>query len=400
MDNETKSEMYYYSENGAVLGPFELNELAGKLQPDTPVFIENGIKWFKAEELPELHDILYPPEPELPPVDNTSWTSDIPSETSNESAGHSNQSENHQDHDQAVFVGHADKSSTNSNSGGYPYTPTAKKSNTGKIIFLVLLGVLFIGLTATIVNLDKIKDYLKWRKAETRFCYVSSLRIRTDTTTSNDYNVLPTSLRYGDSLSLIVDPMIAPWCEVRIKNQYTGEITQGFVNSYFLMNRKDISILNSLLYDKSLTTDSDGLTDKYKQVSLARYRKSIVEYVKSKYDYSNFENEMNVNAVDTTASSNSISTSSRPVLWALINNQYYGYRDQYIKTGTNRYITSEYGDGYITRDYAMFLLVTNTSEEIVVFIYENNIEIARQSFSTEVGKQEFNVFLNSYGLYY
>ena len=51
--------MYYYSENGEVVGPFTVQELAGKITPDSLVVSENATKWVKASDVPEISDILF-----------------------------------------------------------------------------------------------------------------------------------------------------------------------------------------------------------------------------------------------------------------------------------------------------------------------------------------------------
>ena len=58
MSNENIS-LYYYSENGEVVGPFTVQELAGKITPDSMVVSENATKWVKASDVPEISDILF-----------------------------------------------------------------------------------------------------------------------------------------------------------------------------------------------------------------------------------------------------------------------------------------------------------------------------------------------------
>ena len=69
------------------------------------------------------------------------------------------------------------------------------------------------------------------------------------------------------------------------------------------------------------------------------------------------------------------------------------YYDKFIKTGSNR---------YYNRDYAVFLLVTATSQEIVVFVYENDEEIAKTTFVDveNITEEQLDDFLGQYGLDY
>ena len=55
--------LYYYSENGEVVGPYTIQELSGRITPDSLVVSENATKWIKASEVTEIADILFVPEP-------------------------------------------------------------------------------------------------------------------------------------------------------------------------------------------------------------------------------------------------------------------------------------------------------------------------------------------------
>jgi tetratricopeptide (TPR) repeat protein len=50
---KTKTELYYYSENGVVFGPFELSQLLDRIQPETLVH-RFGIDWVMAKDVDEL----------------------------------------------------------------------------------------------------------------------------------------------------------------------------------------------------------------------------------------------------------------------------------------------------------------------------------------------------------
>lgn len=52
--NKDKNELkYYYSENGATLGPYSLSQLLVKIDPETLVYRE-GIEWTNAKDIDEL----------------------------------------------------------------------------------------------------------------------------------------------------------------------------------------------------------------------------------------------------------------------------------------------------------------------------------------------------------
>ncbi|MCF8451789.1 MAG: DUF805 domain-containing protein [Pedobacter sp.] len=56
--NKDKNELkYYYSENGATLGPFTLTQLLEKIEADTLVYRE-GIDWTNARDVEELRELF------------------------------------------------------------------------------------------------------------------------------------------------------------------------------------------------------------------------------------------------------------------------------------------------------------------------------------------------------
>jgi hypothetical protein len=60
--NKNKNELkYYYSENGATLGPFSLPQLLEKIEADTLVYRE-GIDWTNAKDVEELRKFFRAPE--------------------------------------------------------------------------------------------------------------------------------------------------------------------------------------------------------------------------------------------------------------------------------------------------------------------------------------------------
>jgi len=56
--NKDKNELkYYYSENGATMGPFSLSQLLDKIEADTLVYRE-GIDWTNAKDVEELRSFF------------------------------------------------------------------------------------------------------------------------------------------------------------------------------------------------------------------------------------------------------------------------------------------------------------------------------------------------------
>ena len=53
LDKDKNELKYYYSENGATLGPFSLSQLLEKIEADTLVYRE-GIDWTNAKDVEEL----------------------------------------------------------------------------------------------------------------------------------------------------------------------------------------------------------------------------------------------------------------------------------------------------------------------------------------------------------
>jgi len=74
---ESEEEIYYFSDNGNVLGPFTLARLIEKIGPETLVYRE-GINWTRACEIPELKQ-YFPEEKKV--VEKVSEKAPIPSTT-------------------------------------------------------------------------------------------------------------------------------------------------------------------------------------------------------------------------------------------------------------------------------------------------------------------------------
>jgi len=234
------------------------------------------------------------------------------------------------------------------------------KSKTGLFVFL---GVIIFALLAVLINMKDIKAYYKWKGAVEKVCYIPSLRVRTDTITTTDYNIIPVTVNYGDRVSVIEESQLFPWLETK----YAGY--DGYINSDYLMNLEDFHILESVLNN----------TDKIEQISLSRYRRSLVDFIKSRQALTNVDTLANNTTTDSSATS---TFEIYPI-----------YNQQYVRTGVNK---------YYKRDYAVFLMLTNVSQEFVVFVYEDGRQIASNSYSDleHLTTEQFNSFLSPYGLYY
>lgn len=76
--NKDKNELkYYYSENGATLGPYSLSQLLVKIDPETLVYRE-GIEWTNAKDVDELKKFF---KGQQLKEDNTSNTGQFASST-------------------------------------------------------------------------------------------------------------------------------------------------------------------------------------------------------------------------------------------------------------------------------------------------------------------------------
>lgn len=222
----------------------------------------------------------------------------------------------------------------------------------------IALGSILVVLLIVLFNFKNIQTYLKWKDAKEMVCYIPSLRMRSDTQTYNDYNILPVSLSYSEKIKVLHNPLLHPWVET----EYMGY--SGFINSEYLMTPTDFNLLQQLL----------NSVDKQKQVGISRYRKSLVNHIKE---------NLGQQYVDT------MTTVSDDLVALFELNQY----NQYIRTGSN---------SSVNRDYAVFLLMINSEPEMYVVVYENGKEIAHNSFKDldNLDDDQMNSFLNSYYLYY
>lgn len=230
-----------------------------------------------------------------------------------------------------------------------------ENSNAGRkkspVLLWIVLGVFGFGVLGSLLNYDRLKDYYKWKKAERLYCYISSLKMRSDTTTYSDYNVLPNALGYGEAVETIDDPLISPWKEARL-----GDL-KGFINGNYLMNQNDFAILSSLL----------NTEEKEKQIYISKYRRSLVNHI------------ISISA-----------SSSLPIQGWVVEALYDNY---YVKTRLNYYNKNE---------FANCILSNGEYSEIIVFVYNEGNEIAKKSFTdlANLEENDVNNFLQPFDLRY
>lgn len=248
MINENKPELYYYSEEGAVHGPFGLEELVTKIKPDTLVFKEDGVKWDKAEEIPELKALLFPPEPRPEPVqlennvtpENKIDSSNIISNSSSESS-------------QNTPVSAENDYSVNTS---FVESPLKQESNNkfAKVAF----GLLFVS-GLILGYFFGLAPYLKDKNAPRKYCYIESLVVRSSKVSGVEYNILG-SCSYGQELIVYEDD--GEWSTCKYNNQ------NCFVASKYLLNKKDFHLMHSIFRDN----DTRGA------VLTSKCRKALFDY--------------------------------------------------------------------------------------------------------------------------
>jgi hypothetical protein len=305
--------MYYYSENGEVVGPFTVEELADKITPDSMVVSENATKWVKASEVPEIAESLFVSEPEETElyspddIDEDDYELDEEDETmANIDTVVDN---NYNDHN----VIYEDDKSVN--------TGTSRIS----IVIIFLLIVIGAGIFIYLKS-----DYYKWKNAVRMYCYVPTLKIRTDTITFSESNVRRYA-RYGESFLVLNNPEISPWLDIKYDDD-----KQGVVNSNFLMSENDFLIL-SPLFDTEI---------KQKQIENSKLRRSLVNHIISQ--------------------SRLKSLSEKSWVLNIIENY------SYVKSRKNYFNKTE---------YAMFYLQNGGYTEVVAFVYNDGKEIDKKSIS-------------------
>ncbi len=335
MSNENIS-LYYYSENGEVVGPFTVQELAGKITPDSMVVSENATKWVKASDVPEISDILFVQQleeaeeftpDELEVEDDSFLEAEI--------------------EELAIKTPSAPLNNNNDNNHVvYPNENIAKSRSWILPIFIVSLLVV-IGVS---VFFYLKSDNYKWKSAVKMYCYIPTLNIRSDTTTFSDSNI-GYSAKYGESFMVLNNPEISPWMDVKY-----GE-KQGVINSYFLMPDNEFEILKSLLNTEAKRED---IKFRY---TYAKYRKSLVNYISAR------------------------SSIIPEFSWSL---EYYDY-SSYCKI-----IEKKYDGG---ADAIILKLKNPKYSEYVIFVYDGNNEIDKKGFlENSDAAYSISEFLSKHGL--
>jgi len=315
MSNENIS-LYYYSENGEVVGPFTVQELAGKITPDSMVVSENATKWVKASDVPEISDILFVQQPE----EAEEFTPDgLEVEDDSLLEVETEELETETSFDEVNY-------DTNTHSQFVSANENVEKSSSSKLPIIIIILLIIVGGSSFMYFKS---DYYKWKSAVKMYCYIPTLKIRSDTTTFSESNVRRYA-RYGESFMVLNNPEISPWLDIKFDN------SQGVVNSNFLMSENDFLILSPLL-------DTDV---KQKQIENSKLRRSLVNHIISQ------------------SRLKSLSDKS----WALNVIENYSY----VKARKNYYNKTE---------YAIFYLQNGQYTEVVTFIYNDGKEIDKRSIS-------------------
>jgi hypothetical protein len=331
--------MYYYSENGEVVGPFTVQELAGKITPDSLVVSENATKWVKASDVPEISEILFvqqPDEAEVFTPDELDVEDDSLFDVETENL---------------EIVTPSAPVSYNNNSNHVVYANESIAKSRSWILPIIIVSLLVVIGGSVFIYLKS--DYYKWKSAVKMYCFADGLFIRSDTITiangrQYDNNKLA-FMAYGESYPVLDNPILAPWVDVKYGDKL------GHVNGSYLMPENEFDILKSLLNND----------DKRKKIKVAKYRKSLVNYVIAK------------------SKLNSISEFS----WSI---EYYDYPSYY------KIIEKQYDGG---ADAIIFKLKNPKFTEYFVFVYDGNNEINKTAFP-ENSNAEYSIieFLGRQGL--
>jgi serine/threonine protein kinase len=235
-----------------------------------------------------------------------------------------------------------------------------RRGSRGKVLGLFFAGSLLL---ASAVLYSPIREYLRWKDAEILYSYIPSLRMRTDTTTFSDNNILPVSLKEGDGVYIVREKSLEPWAHGKV-----GDF-KGMVNTEYLMSESDYKILFSII-DNPM---------KESQLKAARYRKSIMQHVIRKVD-----------------SGGSIDFEKLKKI--KLHHLAFGSSD-YVKTGSN---------SMNDRDYMWVMLYEDETKDLEVFIavYENGRQLDSKSINIEMDEEmgEFDLeyqvakYLSDFGL--
>ena len=326
--------MYYYSENGEVVGPFTVEELADKITPDSMVVSENATKWVKASDVPEISEILFvqqPDEPEEFTPDELDVEDDSLLEIETENL--------------EIITPSAPVNNNSNNHVVYANENTAKPRSW--VLPIIIVSLLVVIGASVFIYLKS--DYYKWKSAVRMYCYIPTLKIRTDTVTFSESNVLSYA-RYGESFLVLNNPELTPWIDIKYDND-----KKGVANSNFLMSENDYYILSPLL-------DTDL---KQKQIENSKLRRSLVNHIISQ------------------SRIKSMSEKS----WALNEIE---IKNTFVKTRKNYYNKTE---------AAIFYLQNGSYSEVVAFIYIDGKEVDKKSISDYSNYyNDFTSFLNQYNL--
>ena len=221
--------MYYYSENGKVLGPFEVSDLTGKITPETQVFVEPGVKWVRADELPELQILFAPPPVE--DVEIETEQSPIEEEKIIKEAESSEPIIETPANVPIEFIPVNPPSNTEFN------TPS-KSQSSKSLLFVSIFLILLTG--SGFFYFLWLKPYLKDKNAPRKYCSIESLIIRSSKIKDVEYNIVG-RFNYSDEVIVYEDDGV--WSKIK----YDGH--ENYVASQYLLDKMDFHIMNSIFSD-------------------------------------------------------------------------------------------------------------------------------------------------------
>jgi len=358
MINENKPELYYYSEEGAVHGPFGLEDLVTKIKPDTLVFKEDGVKWDKAEDIPELKALLFSqePKPEATPEpaqseNNITTENKIETNINPDSPSESSQNT------------HVSSENDYSINTSFLESPQKQKSNNN--FAKVAVGLLFL---CGIISgyFFWLAPYLKDKNAPRKYCFIESLVVRSSKVSGVEYNVLG-SCSYGQELIVYEDD--GEWSTCKYNNQ------NCFVASKFLLNKKDFHLMHSIFKDN----DTRGA------VLTSKCRKAL-------FDYFRIRNYIGV--IDESIKSELFEDAMNKEVWQL------SARNKDFRTNSVYYSRVVNSNSKFT-DFACIITDVNTGRRKFLLFTFSDIETPRLEFEQDAPISGYinSVYKNYYDNY-
>ena len=142
-------------------------------------------------------------------------------------------------------------------------TPATPKSNSGKVVLIVILTIVALGVFGFIYYNNVYLPAKIDREAARYYTFVNSTNFRSSKDAGGDYNKIG-SIPYGGEL--ITYEHAFDWSFVKYDDK------KGYVSSDFVLNKTDFILLNSIWGD----TESKGC------ISTAKCRRALLDYFKER----------------------------------------------------------------------------------------------------------------------